>query len=126
MQVRGRKGIRKRDVPEDWAMLLEKIRAFNAERQWQRFHSPKNLVMALGVEAAELSEHFQWLTEGQSRELSQQKRNQVAEEIADVLIYLLNLADQLGIDPVAAAHQKMLVNEDKYPADKVRGKADFR
>ena len=112
-------------MPEDWEILLEKIRAFNAERQWQRFHSPKNLVMALGVEAAELSEHFQWLTEEQSRELSQQKRNQVAEEIADVLIYLLNLADQLGIDPVAAAHQKILVNEDKYPADKVRGKADF-
>ena len=111
--------------PGEMNVLLEKIRAFNAERQWQRFHSPKNLAMALGVEAAELAEHFQWLTEEQSRNLSLQKRQAVAEEIADVLIYLLNLADQLRIDPLAAAHQKILVNDKKYPASKVRGKAEF-
>ena len=107
----------------DLAELLAKIRAFNAERQWQRFHSPKNLAMALGVEVAELSEHFQWLTGEQSRNLSTQKKQQVAEEIADVLIYLLNLADQLDIDPIAAAHRKIVANGKKYPADKVRGKA---
>jgi len=107
------------------AELLTKIRAFNAEREWQRFHSPKNLAMALGVEVAELSEHFQWLTGEQSRKLSPAKTGAVAEEIADVLIYLLNLADQLGIDPVAAAHEKIIANAGKYPAEEVRGRADF-
>jgi len=113
------------DKSGEVAELLAKIRAFNAERDWQRFHSPKNLVMALGVEAAELCEHFQWLTGEQSRNLSNVKKEAVAEEIADVLIYLLNLADQLGIDPLAAAHEKILANARKYPADKVRGRADF-
>ena len=104
-------------------MLLEKIRAFNAERQWQRFHSPKNLVMALGVEAAELSEHFQWLTEEQSRMLPEDKKTKVREELADVLIYLVNLADQLGIDLLAAARDKISLNERKYPVAKASGNA---
>ena len=103
--------------------LLRDIRAFIAERDWDQFHSPKNLSTALVVEAAELAEHFQWLTQEQSRDLSPEKMSEVADEIGDVFIYLIELADKFGIDPVEAARQKMEKNALKYPADKVRGKA---
>jgi dCTP diphosphatase len=101
--------------------LRDHLRRFAAERDWDQFHSPKNLAMALSVEAAELMELFQWLTEAQSRALAPEDHAKAADEIADVLLYLIRLADQLGIDPVAAAARKMIANERKYPADKARG-----
>jgi len=91
------------------------LRRFAEERQWEEFHTPKNLAAALIVEAAELLEHFQWLTAEQSRELSPATRQEVAHEIADVLIYLTRLADQLGVDMLAAAAAKMALNAQKYP-----------
>ncbi len=96
--------------------LRDSLRQFCAERDWHRYHTPKNLVMALSVEAAELVEHFQWATPEESVALSDIKRAEVADEIADVLIYLTELADVLGIDPVQAARAKMLKNAVKYPA----------
>jgi dCTP diphosphatase len=101
--------------------LVEALRAFAAERDWEQFHSPKNLAAALAVEAGELLEHFQWLTEEASRALPEDRRDAVALELADVLLYLLRLADQLGIDPLAAAHRKLEINARKYPADRARG-----
>jgi len=99
------------------------LREFAAERDWDKFHSPKNLVMALSVECSELMEHFQWLTEDQSCSLPQDKLQQVQEEIADVLIYLTRLSDKLGINLLEAATEKLETNRLKYPADKVRGSA---
>ena len=107
--------------------LLEQIkirlREFAAERDWDQFHSPKNLAMALIVEAAELVEHFQWLTEKQSRKLPAGKLAEVEQEIADIQIYLIRLADKLGIDVEKAVNAKIKLNEKKYPADRVRGKS---
>jgi NTP pyrophosphatase (non-canonical NTP hydrolase) len=103
--------------------LREQLRDFARERDWEQFHSPKNLAMALSVEAAELLEIFQWLTEPQSLELEPAARARADEEIADVLLYLVRLADRLGIDPVAAAERKLQANARKYPADKARGHA---
>jgi NTP pyrophosphatase (non-canonical NTP hydrolase) len=105
--------------------LKERLREFARERDWDQFHSPKNLAMALIVEAAELLEHFQWLTEAQSQgqALTPEKREQVAQELADVLLYLVRLADRLDIDLLDAAQRKLLINAQKYPADTVRGSA---
>ena len=103
--------------------LRSKITAFIDERDWEQFHSPKNLAMALSVEVAEIVEHFQWLTEEQSRNLSPQKLAEVREEIGDVVIYLTELADKLGIDLVEAAKAKLEINNRKYPATLVKGKA---
>ena len=103
--------------------LRERLRAFVDARDWGQFHSPKNLAMALSVEAAELMEHFQWLNEQQSQTLSATQRQQVTLEMADVFLYLLRLADRLDVDLVASARQKITLNEQKYPADKVRGKS---
>jgi dCTP diphosphatase len=103
--------------------LRAAVRRFNEDRDWQQFHSPKNLAMALSVEVAEVVEHFQWLTEEQSRDLPPQKLAEVREEIGDVMIYLVELADQLGIDPVEAAKAKVEINGQKYPTDLVKGKA---
>jgi dCTP diphosphatase len=102
-----------------------KIRArrFAEVRDWEQFHSPKNLVMALSVEAAELVEIFQWLTEEQSERLSDETLARVVDEIADVQVYLVRLADRLHVDIAAAVVQKMEKNEDKYPAELVRGSA---
>lgn len=102
-------------------ILKRTLRAFAEDRDWERFHSPKNLAMALAVEAGELLERFQWLTEEQSRDLDEKARERVAEELADVQIYLVRLADQLGIDLVEAAEKKVALNAEKYPADVVRG-----
>lgn len=110
-------------MPTPLDPLRDQLRAFASARDWDQFHSPKNLAMALSVEASELLEHFQWLTEAQSRDLSDEAKQAVREEIADVLLYLIRLADQLGIDPIAAAHEKMIANEKKYPVDKARGTA---
>lgn len=104
--------------------LRERLRGFVRERDWEQFHSPKNLAMAMIVEAAELVEHFQWATEQESRQLSQEKRARVEQEVADTFIYLLRLSDVLGIDLINAAHRKMDINAEKYPADKVRGRND--
>ena len=101
--------------------LIERVRIFRQEREWDQYHSPKNLVMALVVEASELAEHFQWLTEEQSKALPPDKLAEVKEEVGDVLIYLANLCDKLGIDPVEAAYDKLEKNREKYPASKVRG-----
>lgn len=101
--------------------LQAELRRFAEERDWGQFHSPKNLAASLSIEAAELLEHFQWLTEAQSRELSAEQRQAVAHELADVLLYLLQLADELGIDPLQAARDKLAINASKYPADKARG-----
>ncbi len=101
--------------------LLEDVRSFNEERDWGRFHSPKTLAMALVVEAAELAEPFQWMEEGASRTLAPERKQAVADEIGDVLIYLVNLADQLGIDPAEAARAKLERNRERYPAERVRG-----
>lgn len=103
--------------------LLSQIREFNTARNWEQFHSPKNLVMALSVEVAEIVEHFQWLTQEQSRRLEAETHAKVKGEIADTLIYLLNLADQLRIDPVGAAKEKMATNELKYPVSLAKGHA---
>ncbi|VVS95727.1 nucleotide pyrophosphohydrolase [Desulfoluna spongiiphila] len=103
--------------------IQAKLRRFAQERDWEQFHSPKNISMALMVEAAELLEHFQWLTQEASSELDTEKLSAVADEIADVQIYLCRLADLLNIDIKDAVERKMKSNEAKYPADKVRGKA---
>ena len=100
----------------DLTSLRDTLRAFCAARDWHRYHTPKNLVMALSVEAAELVEHFQWATPEESLALTPEKRAAVADEIADVLIYLTELADVLGIDPIAAARDKIIKNAAKYPA----------
>ena len=101
--------------------LLNRIRDFNTERDWGKYHSPKNLSMSVLIESAELAEIFQWVTEEESRNPCPEALNHASEEIADVLIYLLNLADKLGIDPVDAAYRKIAINAEKYPADICRG-----
>jgi len=101
--------------------LAEQLDRFALDRDWQQFHSPKNLASALVVEAGELLEHFQWMTEEQSRQLTSERRDAVGAELADVLLYLVQLAAALGIDPLAAAQAKLKVNEEKYPVDRARG-----
>jgi NTP pyrophosphatase (non-canonical NTP hydrolase) len=105
----------------DLIVLRDQLRRFASERDWDQFHSPKNLASALIVEAAELLEPFQWLTEDQSRALSPQQAAAVRREVADVFIYLVRLADKLDIDLMAAARQKVIENEEKYPVEKARG-----
>ena len=103
--------------------LVLELRKFARERDWEQFHSPKNLAMALSVEVAEIVEIFQWLTQKESKNLNPEKLDEVKEEIADVMIFLTNLADKLGIDPIEAAKEKLEKNRENYPADRVRGKA---
>jgi len=109
--------------PSDLLMLRDKLRAFAEARDWDQFHSPKNLSMALMVEAAELMEHFQWLTEAQSAALPHDDKQAVGEELADILLYLVRLSDKLGVDLREAALHKLEKNALKYPADQVRGSA---
>ncbi|MEB0056487.1 nucleotide pyrophosphohydrolase [Variovorax sp. LG9.2] len=101
--------------------LASQLKQFANERDWEQFHSPKNLSAALSVEAAELLEHFQWLTEEQSRQLSPERLEAVGAEVADVLLYLIQLASALGIDPIVAAQAKIKLNGLKYPIDRARG-----
>jgi len=108
-------------IMTDLTRLRDDLRAFAAERDWDRFHSPKNLAMALAGEAGELVEVFQWLSEAESANLSPAARAAADEELADVLLYLVRLADKLGIDPLDAARRKLDANGRKYPADKARG-----
>ncbi|HED16910.1 MAG TPA: nucleotide pyrophosphohydrolase [Gammaproteobacteria bacterium] len=103
--------------------LRKRLAAFAAERDWDQFHSPKNLSMALIAEAAELVEHFQWRTEQQSADLDSQTLDAVALELADIFIYLVRISDKLGVNLMEAADKKIAINESRYPADKVRGDA---
>jgi dCTP diphosphatase len=103
--------------------LKIKLREFAKERDWNQFHSPKNLAMALSVEVAELVEHFQWLTEEQSYIKDHEKLDEIKQEVGDILIYLTRLSDKLGINPLKAAKAKMKVNEKKYSVDKAKGNA---
>lgn len=107
----------------DILKLQERLREFAEQRDWEQFHSPKNLSMALIVEAGELAEHFQWLTQDESFNLADEKRQAVGEELADIFVYLVRLSDQLGIDLSQAIDRKIALNEVKYPADLVRGSA---
>lgn len=102
--------------PVTLAELAQRLQQFADARHWGAFHSPKNLASALIVEAGELLEHFQWLTEAQSRELGAQQKQAVAHEMADVLLYLVQLSSALGVDLMAAATEKMVINARKYPA----------
>jgi dCTP diphosphatase len=105
----------------DFDRIKKKVRQFVVERDWDQFHSPKNLSMALIVEAAELVEHFQWLTEEQSSKLSPEKLAEVEQELADIQVYLISLAEKLKLDLITAVEKKLLLNAQKYPADQVRG-----
>jgi len=107
----------------DRTNLMRKIRRFARERDWEQFHSPKNLAMALSVEASEIVELFQWLTEAESRNLPEKKVRDLADELADTYIYLLKLADQFGIDLTRAATAKLKRNALKCPVSKARGSA---
>jgi NTP pyrophosphatase (non-canonical NTP hydrolase) len=111
------------DAMRDLEELKERLRSFVADRDWDQFHSPKNLAMALSVEAAELVEIFQWLTEAESEALDADRRRRVSEEMADVLWYLVRIADRLDIDLLQAAAEKLERNAVKYPADRVRGQS---
>ena len=105
----------------DLESLRNQLRTFAADRDWDQFHSPKNLAAARAVEAAELLEHFQWFTEAQSQQLPPEALNEVRNEVADVLLYLIRISDKLGIDLIAAAKAKIELNAVKYPVDKARG-----
>ena len=107
----------------DLEALRQQLRTFANDRDWEQFLSPKNLAMALSVEASELVEHFQWLTEEQSKRLLPEAVTEVSHEAADVLLYLIQLSDKLGIDLIAAANGKIAMNAEKYPVDKARGTA---
>jgi NTP pyrophosphatase (non-canonical NTP hydrolase) len=108
------------------AELKNRILAFARERDWEQFHAPKNLSMALAAEAAELMEHFLWASPEKSREIAcdPAKRQMIAEELADVVIYALEFANSTGLDVAGAIEDKMAANARKYPVEKARGRAD--
>ena len=103
--------------------LRDRLREFAKVRDWDQYHTPKNLSMALIGEAAELIEHFQWVDGNQSHVLAEKTRQSVEEELADILIYLVRISDKLEIDLYDAVERKIEINEKKYPAEKVRGSA---
>jgi NTP pyrophosphatase (non-canonical NTP hydrolase) len=105
----------------DFDRIKKQVRQFVAEREWDQFHSPKNLSMALIVEAAEMVEHFQWLTEEQSCNLTLEQLSEVELELADIQVYLISLAEKLQLDLIAAVEKKLVLNARKYPAAQVRG-----
>ena len=108
-------------MPDSLQELRNALRQFAAERDWDQFHSPKNLAIALNVEAAELLEHFQWVSDVESAEIPTATRAKVREELADVLLYLIRLADKLDVDLAIAAAEKIRINAAKYPIEKARG-----
>jgi len=110
-------------MSNDINTLKHQLREFADTRDWNQFHSPKNLSMALSIEAGEIMEHFQWLTQEQSKNLSADRLDEVAKELADTLLYLVRLADKLDIDLLAAAQNKIELNGQKYPVEKSRGNA---
>lgn len=101
--------------------ITERIRRFRDERDWMQFHNPKNLACSIAIEAAELLEHFQWKTPEESSNHASQRREDISAEIADVAIYLIELADNLDIDLLAAINRKLDLNETKYPIEKSKG-----
>ena len=101
--------------------IRRRIRAFRDAREWMQFHNPKNLACSVVVEAAELLEHFQWATPERSEVVGRERREAISHEIADVAIYLIELADNLGIDFVEAIHEKLKLNEARYPIEKAKG-----
>jgi len=105
------------------AKIAEALEQFAGKRDWNQYHTPKNLVMALAVEAAELVEEFQWLTEDQSKHLSPEKLAKVKDEIGDVFNYLVRLSSKLDIDLISAANEKIVKNGSKYPVEKAKGNA---
>ena len=105
----------------DLSKLQNELLEFARRRDWQQFHAPKNLVMALSVEASELLEHFQWLSEAQSMQLDAEKKQAVSLEMADIFIYLMRLATELEVDILTAVDEKIKINNEKYPVEKVRG-----
>ena len=112
---------REKDAVMQIENLIKRLRKFADDRDWDQFHAPNNLSMALMVEAAELVEHFQWMSEKQSMELSDDKLKEVAYELADVFIYCVRLSDKLGVDLSKVVDEKIVINENKYPAEIVRG-----
>ena len=110
-------------MSNDINALKHQLREFADTRDWNQFHSPKNLSMALSIEAGEIMEHFQWLTQEQSKNLPADKLDEVSKELADTLLYLIRLADKLDIDLLAAAQNKIKLNGQKYPVEKSRGNA---
>lgn len=108
-------------MPNELEAIKLKLREFAKERDWDQFHSPKNFSMALIVECAELVEHFQWLTEEQSKHLPEDTLDEVSQEMADIMMYLIRLADKLDIDLIKSVHRKMALNAIKYPVEKSKG-----
>ncbi len=113
--------MKKPELQNDLTEIREIVRQFVSERDWDKFHTPKNLATALSVEASELLEPFQWLVSGDKSELDEAKRTAIRHEMADVLVYLVRLADKLDVDLFEAVEEKMVLNRAKYPADQVRG-----
>ena len=111
-----------RDSESTLQEIKQVVREFVDQRDWQQFHSPKNLSMALAIEAAELMEHFQWIDQASSRKLDPDKLDQVAQELSDVFCYALAIANELDIDLAAAFENKMKLNREKYPAEQYRGR----
>ena len=110
----------------EFAEIADRLRAFAYERDWERFHTPKNLAASVAIEAAELQEIFQWLTDQESAMLNKDQTAAAAHEIADVAIYLIRLADRLGVDIPAAISAKIVENERRYPTETVRGQSAKR
>lgn len=107
----------------DMKTLKKEVRKFVKERDWEKYHSPKNLAMGLSIEAAELAEIFLWLTEEESNKLNKNQFKNLKEEIGDIMVYLTNLADKFGLDPIKCAKEKIKINMKKYPKHVVRGSA---
>ena len=110
-------------MPSELESIKQQLREFSKERDWDQFHSPKNFSMALIVECAELVEHFQWLTEEQSKRLPEETLDEVSLEMADIMIYLIRLADKLDVDLIDVVNQKIKLNAIKYPVEKSKGLA---
>ena len=103
--------------------LRDELKQFARERDWEQFHAPKNLAVGLSIEASEILEHFQWLSEEESANLSKDERQAVRLELADVFIYLRRLADTLDVDLIEAARDKLAINTERYPVEKAKGRA---
>ncbi len=104
-------------MPDSIEQLSKDLKEFAIKRDWEQFHTPKNLSMALIAEAAELVEHFQWLTAEESQAVSDKKLQEVAYEMADIFIYLLRISEQLDVDLIAKTREKMLINEGRFPVN---------
>jgi NTP pyrophosphatase (non-canonical NTP hydrolase) len=110
------------DQDTSLATLRNEVQSFVDERNWEKFHSPKNISMALAVEAAELMEHFQWISMDESRTPDQEKRVEIGEEIADIFCYVMAISNSLNIDLTETFYRKMKMNREKYPAEEFKGR----